>query len=403
LQSWKEIAAFLGREVRTVQLWEKHEGLPVRRHNHRKLGSVHALKSELEEWLRSRSSPPRGSSGNAMQKAPPWHSSEGLRSVPGNAKDQARYACKVGRYYWRQRGETSLEKSLQFFNSALTHDRACADAYAGISDCYVSLAFHHLMGTQEARRRATTAASTAVSMSQTSATSYSAYANVLLSFNWDWRNAQRACARSIEIDPCNTHARVLQSMLYTVKRDDAAAIRSAMEAIRLDSTSPIANNSLASAYYYAGEYRRTIQVSQRTVELQPDLVTAHVRCGLAHAAEKSWDDALTAFGNAATFSGGSPYTLALIAFVYASLGNAEVAKQMVAELLRSNASLCVPLADIAAVHVALNEPDSALSYLKVACAERDMRSILVARDPRFRRLHDKPAFQTILRSADLSA
>ncbi len=52
LDSWKEIARYLRREVRTVQLWEKREGLPVRRHFHRRLGSVYALRSEIETWKR---------------------------------------------------------------------------------------------------------------------------------------------------------------------------------------------------------------------------------------------------------------------------------------------------------------------------------------------------------------
>ncbi len=34
LDSWKEIAAYLDREVRTVQRWEKKEGLPVHRQIH---------------------------------------------------------------------------------------------------------------------------------------------------------------------------------------------------------------------------------------------------------------------------------------------------------------------------------------------------------------------------------
>jgi tetratricopeptide (TPR) repeat protein len=50
LDSWKEIAAYLRREVRTVQLWEKHEGLPVHRHFHKRLGSVFALRSEIDQW-----------------------------------------------------------------------------------------------------------------------------------------------------------------------------------------------------------------------------------------------------------------------------------------------------------------------------------------------------------------
>jgi TolB-like protein/Tfp pilus assembly protein PilF len=50
LESWKEIASYLKRDVRTVQRWEKKEGLPVHRHVHEKLGSVYAYKSELDAW-----------------------------------------------------------------------------------------------------------------------------------------------------------------------------------------------------------------------------------------------------------------------------------------------------------------------------------------------------------------
>ena len=52
LDSWKEIANHLGREVRTVQLWEKREGLPVHRHFHRSLSSVFAFRSEVDAWCR---------------------------------------------------------------------------------------------------------------------------------------------------------------------------------------------------------------------------------------------------------------------------------------------------------------------------------------------------------------
>ena len=56
LESWKEIAAYLSRGVRTVRRWEREEGLPVHRHVHRKLGSVYASKSEIDAWRRTRGS-----------------------------------------------------------------------------------------------------------------------------------------------------------------------------------------------------------------------------------------------------------------------------------------------------------------------------------------------------------
>jgi TolB-like protein/Tfp pilus assembly protein PilF len=50
LNSWKEIAAYLKRDVRTLHRWEAEEGLPIHRHLHKKRGSVYAYRSELEAW-----------------------------------------------------------------------------------------------------------------------------------------------------------------------------------------------------------------------------------------------------------------------------------------------------------------------------------------------------------------
>ena len=54
LDSWKEIAAYLGRGIRTVQRWEREEGLPVHRLAHAERGTVFADASELDHWWKSR-------------------------------------------------------------------------------------------------------------------------------------------------------------------------------------------------------------------------------------------------------------------------------------------------------------------------------------------------------------
>src|ERR1700751_5055640 len=54
LDSGKEIAAYLNRDVTTVQRWEKREGMPVHRHLHDRMGSVHASRAELDAWARGR-------------------------------------------------------------------------------------------------------------------------------------------------------------------------------------------------------------------------------------------------------------------------------------------------------------------------------------------------------------
>jgi hypothetical protein len=62
LNSWKEIALYLGRSERTVQRWEKYFGLPVRRPAGKTRSAVFALPSEIQAWTRST---PRSSPGTA--------------------------------------------------------------------------------------------------------------------------------------------------------------------------------------------------------------------------------------------------------------------------------------------------------------------------------------------------
>src|SRR5438477_3501817 len=87
LDSWKEIAAYLRRDVRTVQRWERSEGLPVHRHLHDKQGTVYAYQSELETWWRGRQA--RIDSGASERSAAAPGATVGNES-PGAAQRSSR-------------------------------------------------------------------------------------------------------------------------------------------------------------------------------------------------------------------------------------------------------------------------------------------------------------------------
>jgi hypothetical protein len=53
LSSWKEIAEFLGKGVRTAQRWERELGLPVRRPPGKDSRVVFALREELTAWVKA--------------------------------------------------------------------------------------------------------------------------------------------------------------------------------------------------------------------------------------------------------------------------------------------------------------------------------------------------------------
>ena len=68
LTSWKEVASYLGKGVRTVQRWEVRLGMPVRRPDNSKSGIIQVSREELDRWLESRWSP-RSASNQAFQEA----------------------------------------------------------------------------------------------------------------------------------------------------------------------------------------------------------------------------------------------------------------------------------------------------------------------------------------------
>src|SRR5450755_101729 len=81
LDSWKEVAAYLKREVRTLHRWEAQEELPIHRHLHKERGSVYAYKSELDSWWNNRRTVLERRPIFAEVKVRPWR----LRLISGVA------------------------------------------------------------------------------------------------------------------------------------------------------------------------------------------------------------------------------------------------------------------------------------------------------------------------------
>lgn len=70
LESWKAIANYLQRDVRTAQRWEQEEGLPVHRHEHKKQATVYAFRHEIDAWRAGKEKAPvTGSTGG---RKPGW-------------------------------------------------------------------------------------------------------------------------------------------------------------------------------------------------------------------------------------------------------------------------------------------------------------------------------------------
>ena len=112
LDSWKEIAVYLDRDVTTVQRWEKREGMPVHRHLHDKMGSVYASRAELDAWMSGRS--PQAAQENGNSAASPHLPVTSPRSPVSTFRSRWRFVfllaaagvvLAIGASLWLQRTE----------------------------------------------------------------------------------------------------------------------------------------------------------------------------------------------------------------------------------------------------------------------------------------------------------
>jgi TolB-like protein/Flp pilus assembly protein TadD len=106
LDSWKEIAAYLKKEVRTVQRWEKSFGLPVRRLAQGKTGTVFAYKPDLDAWWQERQSKlddeedkldadADSSGSNVVVLVPAANQSEGVTNAGTRPRRFSRFAVSL--------------------------------------------------------------------------------------------------------------------------------------------------------------------------------------------------------------------------------------------------------------------------------------------------------------------
>jgi len=85
LDSWKEIAGYLKKGARTVQRWEREEGLPVHRLRHEQGSTVFAFRAEIDAWFAGRQAKQEREEGASVAVLPLTDMSQ--------AKDQG-YLCE---------------------------------------------------------------------------------------------------------------------------------------------------------------------------------------------------------------------------------------------------------------------------------------------------------------------
>jgi TolB-like protein/DNA-binding winged helix-turn-helix (wHTH) protein/Flp pilus assembly protein TadD len=307
-----------------------------------------------------------------------------------------------GRYYFNQRTEDALSKSIGFFQQAVARNPGYAPAYSGLADAYAMLGFRGGFPSKDALSRAKAAALKAIELDDTLAEPHASLAFIAETHEWDWPTAEREYKRAVQLNPgdARVHHWYAGYLMYVGRFEEG--ISEARRARDLDPLSLPVNNALAGRLLAAGRYDEAFQQVQKTLELDPHFAPAHQTLGWAYLHSGKREEALQEFQKALQLSGTDDTDLMLdLGFAYAVTGNETEARRMLSKLKSLHEHGLVPSGSVGILYGALGQSNEAFDWLEKAYEERDPQLTYVKAGRRFEPLRRDPRFHQLVHRVGL--
>jgi len=282
LDSWKEIAAYFGRDERTVKRWEKERGLPIRRLPGAR-GGVYAFTDDLGNWMEARNAIASDPSP-ASFPVTPQPTAEVVEPV---SADVAESATTVERVADPTRLPVKSERSVM-----LPVRRGWLIAVSVLAAAILATGLFAILSRKNvlaSRSALSTSASKVAKVRQPNPKAEDLYLQGRYYWNKrtpaDLNKALAYFQEAIAVDSQYAEAYVGLADCYNLLREYAVmpeseaypkAIAAARKAIELDDSLADAHNSLAfGTFYWLFDVPAAEREFRRALSLNPDCALAH--------------------------------------------------------------------------------------------------------------------------------
>jgi tetratricopeptide (TPR) repeat protein len=279
----------------------------------------------------------------------------------------------------------------KYFAEAVELDPNFAQAHALLSLTETSLGNFRHLAPKELYPTALESATIAVSLDEFSPEAHIAMGWLALSYQFDWKAAEKEFRRAIELAPSNFIGyNGLSFALQTGGRLDEALVAS-QRVFELDPLMVWSRNGLGEVFFKQRDYAAAIKHVEAILQIQPEDPLTMVWLGNIHAAKGSHEEALKYLEMARQYTDGDPNLELWFAGLHAKLGNQVEARKLLEGALSQRDLMFVSPGSIAIVYTHLGELDRAIDWLYLAVAEYDS-FIFNLSYPDFDALRSKPRF-----------
>jgi TolB-like protein/DNA-binding winged helix-turn-helix (wHTH) protein/Tfp pilus assembly protein PilF len=303
-----------------------------------------------------------------------------------------------GRFYWYKRTIEDFQKSLQYYEQAISQDPNYAPAYAGLADAYALLGSspNDALPPNEAMPKAKAAAQKALQLDDGLAEAHASLAYVSMVYDWDWNRAEKEFHRAIELNPNYATAHEWYAELLAARGRESEALEEMKRARDADPLLVLMHTAVAEALYYSRQYDEVIAQCRQTLELDPNYALAHFHLGRAYLAKSMYPEAIAEYQKAKASLGETPAMVMAIGYAEAKAGNSASARKALEQLKDQSRSRYVPALYSAALYTSLGDSKNAITLLKKASKEHSDYLIFLNVDPMADSLRTIPSFQALL-------
>ena len=314
--------------------------------------------------------------------------------VRQGTRDSVAYQLyRRARYLWNTRTREGHRRAVEYYQQAIARDPSYADAYAGLSDTYLTAWQLNLsdLSESQAYARAKSAAERALAIDDRSADAHVAFATSLQA-QGNWRATEREHRRAIALNPNHATAHTWLSLLLAGMGRQPEAVEESRRAYELDPFALVPSSNYGWQCYLARDYDCAIDQYRRTLEVNPSYGRTHARLGFAYAQKGLLDEAIRSLQRAIEMHPERPDFVADLAYVQALREETAAARET---LERAKRQPFEPF-NVGRAYVALREPDSAFAWLERSRWQWPHRAVLsdpaldpLRTDPRFVRLVER--------------
>lgn len=313
--------------------------------------------------------------------------------------DRAAHEVFLKGVYHFDRGD--LGRGMELFAESTTIDPTYAPAWARIARGYYYLGLFGALSPVEAFGKLKDAAWKAQDLDPELADAYGYRAMASLYYDWNWAGTGEEVRRALELKPNHAEISHFYGHYLMVMGRAEEGLRACEHAMELDPFGTIITACVGWHCLFSREIDEAVAPALHALEMDPNLFWGHTILGWAYEQQGRRDESIGAYEKAIALSGGMVLTIAALGHAYARFGRTAEAHAVLKELLERRKTSYVSAYDIATIHLALGDPDSAFAWLEEAYSERASFLIHIHWDPRFDPVRDDPRFDGLLRRIGL--